>query len=741
MAQQDSISIVTGKAVSRVDGPLKVSGKATYTSDVQLDRMTYAVPVGATIARGKIKHLDTSVAQKMKGVLGVYSHGNAPTIYRSAPPEGMSSRIDEARPAFEDEEIRYYGQYIAVVVAETLEIAIAAANSVKATYAAEKPNVDLNLKPEDLEKEESKRGDAKAAFSKAPVKIEYTYVTPMEVHNPIEMHATTASWDGDKLTMFESSQAVSNHQSIMSQMLNVPKEDVRVISRFLGSGFGGKLWPWSHSPLAGALSRKLKRPVKLVVDRTQMFTSVGHRPRTQQTMRLSADEKGHLLSLEHDYVSEASMLDSYKENCGETSGSLYNIPSVTVNSAIARRNKGTPTSMRGPGAVPGLFALESAMDEMAIALKMDPVQFRILNDSMVDQSSGSPYSSRHLKECLELGARKFGWEKRNAQIGSMKSGDEILGWGVAACTWQAKRLDAIVGVELHQDGIIRVRTSAHDIGTGMYTVLNEIVHEETGWPKEKIEVQLGDTDLPMGPLSGGSMATASVIPATVLAVKEVSKRLISTAAQYPTSPFHGEKPDDLKFEKGSIHSSKTGKSLDFAKLMEKANIAMITGLGTSKGTFGPPEKGKPATKSFGAHFIEIGWNPSIARLRVKRVVTVIDAGRIINFQPAKNQIEGAIVMGIGMGMFEHAEFDARYGDPVNKNLADYIVAVHADCPEIDVTFLDYPDKAVNEYGARGLGEIGLAGVAPAITAAVYHATGVRVRELPVRIEDLIGGKA
>ena len=322
----------------------------------------------------------------------------------------------------------------------------------------------------------------------------------------------------------------------------------------------------------------------------------------------------------------------------------------------------------------------------------------------------------------------------------MKSGDEILGWGVAACTWQAKRLDAAVSVEFHQNGRVKVNTSAHDIGTGMYTVLAEIINQETGYPFDRIDVSLGDTDLPVGPLSGGSMATASVIPPMLQAIKEATKRLVMAAAQVPSSPFFHEQPNDLKLENAEVKSSKSGKSVPVAELMKKTNMSIVSGQGSAKGTFGPTEKGKPSTKSFGAQFIEVGWNPLLARLRVKRVVTVIDAGRILNFQPARNQIEGAVVMGIGMGLFEQAEYDPRYGDPVNKNLADYIVTSHADCPEIDVTFLDYPDKAVNEYGARGVGEIGLAGVAPAITAAVYHATGVRVRELPVRIEDLIGKK-
>ncbi len=734
---EDGIKVYTGKAVPRIDAPLKTTGRATYTTDIHLDRMVYAVPIGATIAKGRLKSLDTKAATSMKGVIGVFGHGSIGPLYRVAPGEGMSSRVDETRPPFEDNVIRYYNQFIAVAVAETYELAMAAARAVKATYEIEKPNVALDLEPEDLKKSESKRGDARAAFEKAAVKIDQTYVTPMEVHNAIELHGTVASWNGDKLTMWETSQAVGTHQNVIAQMMGIPRENVRVITKFLGSGFGGKLWCWNHSPIAAALSRKLKRPVKIHVEREHEFTNVGHRPRTQQRVRISASADGSLQSLEHDYTTQGSMLDDYKENCGEVSGSLYKVENCSVNSSLARRNQGVPTSMRGPGAVPGLYALESAMDELAIALKMDPVELRILNDTQVDLSNGSPYSSRKFVECLRLGAKKFGWSKRNASVGSMRDGDEVLGWGMAACTWQAKRVDASVSVEFHPDGKCKIISGTHDIGTGMYTVCAEIIREETGLPYDRIEVEIGDSALPPGPLAGGSMATGSMIPATIQAVKEAVTRLKTAATKWEKSPVYKEKPDDLTFENGVILSKKTKKKIAYDKLMKEFNLGIVTGAGTAKGTFGPSEKGKPATKSFGCHFIEIGWNPLLARLRVRRVVTVIDGGRIINYQPAKNQIEGAIVMGVGMALFEQAEYDARYGDPVNKNLADYIVATHADCPEMDVTFLDYPDKAVNEYGARGVGEIGLAGVAPAITAAVYHATGVRVRELPVKVEELL----
>lgn len=733
--KENAIAIVTGKKVSRIDGPLKVSGQATYTSDHSFERIAYAVPVGATVANGKIKKLDASRAKKMKGVIEVFTKDNIGALYRPTPGEGFAFRIDEARPPFEDDVIRYYGQYVALVVAETFEIAQAAAKAIQVSYDSKTPNLKVELTQEDLKKTDSERGKAEAAFEKGPVKLNHTYITPTEVHNPIEMHATVALWDADgKVTLYETSQAIETHKNVLSQVLGVPIANVRVVSKFLGSGFGGKLWAWPHSALAAASARKLQRPVKLVIDRHMMFTNVGHRPITQQQIKISAEKNGRFTSMQHHYTTATSLLDKYKENCGEATSFMYSVPNLKVTSGVARRNRGTPTSMRGPGAVPGLFALESAIDELAVELNMDPVKLRILNDTQIDESTGKPFSSRHLKECLELGAQKFGWDKRNPKVGSMRDNDEILGWGVSACSWAAKRLDANVAVELHADGKLKILCGTHDIGTGMYTALAQIVSEQTGIPFERIEVQLGDTSLPVGPLAGGSMATGSVVPAAIEATKAVTKSLLDGASQSKESPFHGEKPEELKFEKGLVKGKKT--SMDFAALLKKMNMKTIAGSGTAKGNFAD-KAGKVTSKSFGAQFVEIGWQPSIARLHVRRVVSVIDGGRIINYQPAKNQIEGAIVMGIGMGMFEKSEYDERYGKPINNNLADYVMAVHADCPDIEVTFLDYPDKELNELGARGVGEIGLAGMASAMTAAVYHATGIRVRELPIKIETLL----
>ena len=747
--QENSAISPIGRSTPRIDGPVKVSGKDQYTSDFHFPGMLYAVPVEATIANGRLTKLDTAVAEKMPGVRAIFHRENIGKIFRSVLGAGFEGITDERRPPMEDDIIRYYGQYIALAVADTFETAKAAADAVRATYAKNKPNVATHLEADNEPESyattfamrnrlQSERGDAEGAFAQAAVKLDQTYVTPAETHNPLELHATTALWEGQSLTIYESSQGVGNLQYVLAQMFGLPKENVRVITKFVGSGFGGKLFPWTHCPLAAAAARQLGKPVRLVVSRKMMFQTVGHRPRTQQRVRLGATPEGKLVSLQHDYVYTTSMLDSHHEDCGEATPFQYSVPNLRVTFGRAKRNIGATADMRGPGAVPGLYATESALNELAEQLKIDPVKLRVLNEPKVDEGLGLPFSSRHLLECFTLGAEKFGWSKRDAAVGSMKRDGLTLGWGVASCAWIAERFPAEANVQLRDDGTARVACGTQDIGTGTYTILAQLTAERTGVPLDKVEVALGDTTLPAGPLSGGSMVTGSVVPAVFKAADSAIASLVTIATTTAGSPFEKRAPKDLAFEGGRVFvkADGPGKGVPFAELLRRANLRLVAGNGKSEATFGNP-KPKFSTHSFGCHFVEVTWQPEIARLRVSKVVSVIDAGRIINPLAGRNQIEGAVVMGIGMALFEHTSYDPQTGAPINSSLADYIVAVNADAPPIEVHFLDYPDKEINEVGARGIGEIGLAGIAAAITDAVHHATGVRVRELPVKIEHLL----
>jgi xanthine dehydrogenase YagR molybdenum-binding subunit len=685
----------------------------------------------------------------MPGVRSIFHRANIGKIFRSVAGEGLKRICEERRPPFEDDVVRYYGQYVALAVADTFESAKAAADAVRVTYSKDKPNVETDLKADDdpevvattygpEHRLESERGDADAAFASAPIKLDQTYITPAETHNPIELQATIAIWDGSMLTLYEESQGIFNLRAVLAQMFGLPKENVRVITKFVGSGFGSKLWPWTHCPRAAAAARQLGKPVKLVMSRKMMFQSVGHRARTQQRVRLGATSEGKLVSLQHDYVYHRSMLDAHHEDCGEATAFQYSVPNLRVKFGRAKRNIGATSSMRGPGAVPGLYATESAMNELADQLKIDPVRLRVLNEPKIDEGLGIPFSSRHLLECFELGAEKFGWSKRNPEVGSMKRDGLTLGWGMAGCSWIATRAAAEANVQLRDDGTARVACGTQDIGTGTYTILAQLASEKTGVPLDKVEVALGDTSLPEGPLSGGSMATASVVPAVLAAADNAIASLLTIATTMPGTQFEKRKIEELAFEGGRVFVKANGPTgaVPSADLLRHANLRLVPGSGKSEGTLGNP-KPKFSTHSFGCHFVEVTWQPEIARLRVSRVVTVIDAGRIINPLAGRNQIEGAVVMGIGMALLEHTSYDPQSGAPINSNLADYIVAVNADVPNLEVHFVDFPDKEINELGARGIGEIGLAGIAAAITAAVHHATGVRVRELPIKIEDLL----
>ncbi|MGA9008443.1 MAG: xanthine dehydrogenase family protein molybdopterin-binding subunit, partial [Xanthobacteraceae bacterium] len=720
MAQSQAASVTyIGQARARIDGPLKVTGTARYTSDHNFPGMLYAVPVGAIIAKGAIKAIETSRARQMPGVRAVLKRGDLPPMKKLTANFGEALMLDEPRPPLDDDVVRYYGQYVALAVADTFEQAKAAADAVAVTYAAETPNVDPHLVATDT-KVVSERGNAEESLASAPVTIDAHYAIAPETHNPIETHATVATWDGNELTLYETSQGVVNHRNVLADMLGLPRNKVRVIAKFIGSGFGSKLWPWSQSPLAAAAAVTLGKPIKLVLSRPMMFHAAGHRPRIEQRVRLGAGRDGKLVALQQGYVNSTSILDDYEENCGEATPHMYSVPNLRITSGLAKRNIGTPTAMRGPGAVPGLFATESAMDELAVKLGMDPVELHLINEPQIDEGLGVPFSSRHLKECLTLGAEKFGWSKRDPKIGSMQRDGKTLGWGMAACSWIAARFDCSAAVELRDDGTVRVASASQDIGTGTYTVMAQVVAEMLGIPIERVAVDIGDSSLPSGALSGGSMLTASLIVSIGAAIAAAGEALIAQTRAGRGTPFGGVDAKKLRFDRGRMADGNA--TMAFDEVLRALKVKSVSGQGSGEATFGVEGKPKFSSHSFGAHFVEVTWQADIARLRVSRAVSVIDAGRVVNPLAARNQIEGAVVMGIGMALFEGTEYDVRSGAPVNANLADYIVATNADVPALDVHFIEYPDYNLNALGARGVGEIGLAGVAAALTNAIYHAT-------------------
>jgi xanthine dehydrogenase YagR molybdenum-binding subunit len=736
-----------GQPVSRIDGPKKVSGSAPYAIEHKMANLAFAAVVSSTVASGRITAVDMSVAEKMPGVLAILHHGNVDRLYRPAGALEEMSRPGESRPPFEDENIYYFGQYVALVVADTFEQAQDAAAHVKVAYQVKKPLVRLAQSPirnqtsmsgdaDSAPSSKYSRGDAEAAYQQAPVKLDFTYVTPVETHNPMEMHGTIAVWEGDHLTLYESSQGVVNHHNVASQVLGMPLESIDVISRFIGSGFGCKLFPWPHSWLAALAAKKVQRPVQFAISRQLMFTSVGHRPSVEQHIQIGATPDGKLTAFKNDVRNGTSFVDEYLEDCVDPTSMLYSCPNVAARQWEVKLNVGTPTPMRGPGRTPALFGIESALDDLAIKLNMDPLEIRLRNYADKDESSSKPWSSKHLREAYETGAQKFGWSKRNPKIGSMRNGNEILGWGMATCTWPAHQRGAQVRVRLLADGSAQASCATQDVGTGTYTVFAEIVSDRTGIPLDRIEVILGDSSLPPGPTSGGSSATASVVPAIAQATDKAIQAVFKAATATGDSPFYKADPKTLKLTQGHVHTSdkppETG--IPFQEILAMKKLAGLDGQAKTDQT---DEQKKFSTHSFGAHFCEISFDPEVFRLRVTRWVTVMDGGRMINEKTARSQIIGGVVMGISMGLFEETVYDARNGKPINNNYADYLVPVNADIPYVDVTFLDYPDKVLSEYGARGIGEIGLTGCASALTMATYHATGVRVRQLPIRIEKLM----
>ncbi|SPJ33014.1 xanthine dehydrogenase family protein molybdopterin-binding subunit [Kushneria phyllosphaerae] len=724
----------------RIDGTLKLTGGADYAADRNLPNQTYGYPVTSTITKGRLVSLELDDALAMPGVLDIFHHDNFDQLSRSPNSFAEENLTSEPRLPFEDNEIHYQGQYIALVVADTFNHARAAALKVKANYERDDDFLtdikSLDSGEGDLPGEEqpgdaSSLGDADSALKGAAVTVDQRYSIAQESHSVMEMHTSVAQWENDMLTIYESSQGVVFQRNALSKIFGIPPEKVTVISHFIGSGFGGKLFMWPHAIMTAVAARRLGRPVKTVLSRQQEYLATGYRPTSLQRVRLGADESGKLLSIHHDGCNESSPAGKHDDTVSGATPKMYDCGgNVAVTNRLVDVNKCPPCPMRAPGESSGNFALETALDELAVKLDMDPLALRKKNFADADPASGLPWSSNHLQECWDNAASRFGWDKRNATPGAMKDGDEIIGYGMATQSWEAMRQHCSARVGFRADGSLMVACGTQDIGTGTYTIVAQTASELTGIPIEMIDVRLGDSSLPSGPLSGGSFATSTVLPAVSAATREALSQL-KTLATAEGGVFENVDADSIELENARLVSG--DKSVEITQLLKDNQLGLIDGEASARPG---DEQEQYSFRSFGAVFVEVRWDAGISRLRVSRVVSTVDIGRAINPMTARNQVEGGIVMGMGMGLFEQSEFD-HSGYPYNNNLADYIVPVNADMPHIDVELLDYPDYLHNEFGARGVGEIGLTGIAAAISNAVYNATGKRLRDLPISIEKML----
>jgi xanthine dehydrogenase YagR molybdenum-binding subunit len=731
-----------GKGIDRVDGRLKVTGAAKYAADHTADGLAYGVPVVSTIARGRVKTIDSRRAEQHPGFIAILTRQNTPPVHMTANDFGSWTKLGESRLLFADDQVHYAGQYLALVVAGTFEQATAAAALVDVIYEEEKPFVDTDDGLQNLVTPtfafgpiRAVRGNFERSLAEATHHVDQHYSTPIEHHNPMEPSATVAVWNGDELTLYDATQWVMGARNSVADMLQIPREKVHIVSQFVGGGFGCKGFIWPHQAMAAVAAKMVGRPVKVALSRRQMFAACGHRPATRQHVEIAAAPQGRLLGIRHHSVNQTSFVEDFTELCGTMTSFLYECPSIDVNHHLIRLNIATPTPMRAPGETPGLFALESALDELAYAAKVDPLELRLRNYADRDPESKLPFSGEHLRECYQVGRKRFEWDARNPAPKSMRDGRCLIGYGMATATYPGMRLPGAAAVQLFADGRAEVTSATQDMGTGTYTTMTQITGETLGIPLDRIHASLGDSWLPPAPVSGGSMTTASITPAVKAACQDALANLIRAATDDAGSPFHGMSVDRIVAVDGRLKTTDGKIDQSYEEAIRSAGVDHVDGR-----SFVQPgeELGKFSFHSFGVQFVKVRVDPDLGSVRVDRVVSVFDVGRIINPKTALSQAYSGITQGIGMALMEETVYDERNGSIVSGSLADYLLPVNADIPDIDVTFLDVPDYNISSIGARGLGEITITGVAPAIANAVYHATGVRVRDLPITVEKLMG---
>lgn len=707
---------VIGQPISRVDGRQKVTGRAKYAAEFDQAGQAHGVVVRSTVANGRIASIDSGAAERAAGVIAVLTHRNAPRLAYRPHKGAVDPTVGERLHVLQDDRVSHQGQPIALVIAETLEQANHAATLVRVTYAPEiaisdvsraEPALPTQQKTDQGETQppETRRGDPDRALAVAEVKVDHTYVIPRENHNPIEMHATIAAWDGELLTLWDKTQWVNNTAAEIAAVFGIAAENVRVVSPFVGGAFGSSLRTWPHVTLAALGARVARRPVKLMLSRREMYYGVGYRPHTEQRVALGASRDGRLVAIVHDGYQETSTYEEFSEALLNASRFLHSCQNVYTRHRIARLNVHTPTYMRAPGEASGVFALESAMDELAVALNIDPVELRLRNEPEQDEFKKLPFSSRSTRECYHAAAERFGWSRRTAEPRSMRDGRWLIGWGMATATYPMNYAPASAMARLLPDGSAEVTSAASDMGPGTWTSMTQVAAETLGLPIERVKFMLGDTRLPRAPVHGGSMTMASVGSAVQAACRKAR--------------------DDALAQAGAN---------DLTDAMRRIGQTIEASADVTPGDASQ----RFSMHAFGAVFVEVAVDPDLGETRVRRIVGAYGAGRIVNPKLTRSQCIGGMIGGIGMALMEHSVVDGRNGRVPNANFAEYAVPVHADAPPaMDVIFVEEHDPHVNPLGVKGVGEIAMVGVAPAIANAIFHATGKRIRELPITPDKLL----
>ncbi|MBM6593289.1 xanthine dehydrogenase family protein molybdopterin-binding subunit [Microvirga pudoricolor] len=752
-----------GRSVPRIDGRLKVTGAACYPSDVGVEDAAHAFLVTSTIARGRIKQFHLEDAQAVEGVLDILTYENTRGKVGKARFFAGGGYTSTTIMPMDSPKIWHDGQIVAMVVAETFEAAREAAHKVRVDYDVREAVAgfgDTRPQPRQMSNplsgSDPKTGDAEKAFREAEVQVDAYYATPTQHHNPIELFTTTCVWSGDTLTVYEPSQFVHGLKNGLAQQLNMSADKIRVVSPFVGGAFGSKAALTPRTAFVALAAKRLNRPVKLVSTRAQAFTVSTYRAETEHHVKLGADRSGRLTSLSHEGWEVSSRPDNYKVAGTETTSLLYACPNIYTKVNIVHADRGTPGFMRSPAEVPYVYALECAMDELAVALTMDPVELRRINDTQVNPIDGKPYSSRALMQCYDRAAEAFGWSKRNPLPGSMTDGDWLIGWGCATACYPSNVAPAEARVTVAPNGTVRVQTAGHDIGTGAYTAIALTAADLLGVPLEQVSVELGDSTLPPAPVAGGSNATASICNAVAQACEDIRDRL-AQAASHADGPLGGADHGAMRLRDGRLVTP-DGRSeplkdaltrIDFGPMESYVKYTPEIASGTVK-VMGHKmlESGLPAMTSgsaagdhiqyaFGAEFLEVRIHRRTREIRVPRIVGAFAAGRIISPTTARSQLLGGMIWGIGSALHEATDIDRRAARYLNDDLAEYLIPVNADIRDVDVIFVPEEDYQVNALGIKGLGELGNVGTAAAVSNAVFHATGRRIRDLPIRIEDLL----